>query len=133
MQMNFHFGKRMNAFADGVITGYDAVGTILGHTTRYKGSDGYLADVYGFRTSVVGKDYESDCAPCEDPIKRGFGEQAWKGAGDFVGLAANIATLGIPQIFSMADYIAHERILEETRKSKKSNVALVIDSNGFIF
>jgi len=95
--MGNEFGKRLNAFFDGINVGLDILGVARGRLTDFKDDTGYLADLYGYKRSDNGtKKFEGRI-----PINRSLEEQAYKGVGTSIGLLANVLTLGIPQLYEL--------------------------------
>ncbi len=78
--------RYVHACIDGFFTGIDPLGAAIGHATQYPYCIGYLADS------------KYDLISHSEMFRsRDKGEQVFKGFGDGIGLAANIAGNGIPQ------------------------------------
>ncbi len=115
--------KLNEAGIDGIMTGIDIIGTILGHITKRTEFTGYVYDQYSGSsyTIIVHRDGDSDPpnidyippSGFEPPLKRSVPEQIVKGVGTTIGLAINIATLGLPELFCL--YTACNKI-KETRE-----------------
>jgi hypothetical protein len=87
-------GKRTEAFLDGVYTGMDPIGTLLGYVTKKPYFQGYMFDNYSSKFWNVRKD---TLQLTDSDVKvRTVEEQVLKGVGDVVGLASLI--LVVPQI-----------------------------------
>lgn len=114
--------KKVQAFTDGVITGTDLIGTVLGHITKNPLFLGYTADQHSLKNfeEVVNtlehnlhlKRLSNKYVPSwiqnkvdykEIPIlKRSIDEQILKGVGDVTGLVFNIVGYGIPLMYCLA-------------------------------
>ena len=100
---------KFQALYDGILTGWDPIGTAIGHRTNNKYFVGYVADKYSFNKvqsildqyralfDGLGTEYREP-----ESIDRSVSEQIFKGLGTSIGIVTNVIIFGLPQIFSLS-------------------------------